>query len=54
MMPIQAAKYMKPWTGRVDNRNEACPTGDYVWMAQIKEGAHLGEVTFNGKVSLVR
>ena len=44
----------KPWTGRVDNRNEACPTGDYVWMAQIKEGAHLGEVTFNGKVSLVR
>ncbi|MBK8339135.1 MAG: PKD domain-containing protein [Flavobacteriales bacterium] len=44
----------KPWTGRVDNRTEACLAGDYVWMAQIKEGAHLGEVTFNGKVSLVR
>ena len=44
----------KPWTGRMDNRSEACPAGDYVWMAQINEGAHLGEVTFNGKVSLVR
>ena len=44
----------KPWTGRVDNRTEACLAGDYVWMAQIKEGAHLGEVTFTGKVSLVR
>lgn len=44
----------RPWTGRVDNRGELCRAGEYVWMATIKEGAHLGDVTFNGKVSLVR
>lgn len=44
----------RPWTGRVDNRGELCSPGEYVWMATIKEGAHLGDVVFNGKVSLVR
>ncbi len=44
----------RPWTGRVDNRSEVCAAGEYVWMATIKEGAHLGDVVFNGKVSLVR
>jgi PKD repeat protein len=44
----------RPWTGRVDNRGELCGAGEYVWMATIKEGAHLGDVVFNGKVSLVR
>ncbi len=44
----------RPWTGRVDNRGELCAAGEYVWMATIKEGAHLGDVVFNGKVSLVR
>lgn len=44
----------RPWTGRVDNRGELCTAGEYVWMATIKEGAHLGDVVFNGKVSLVR
>lgn len=44
----------KPWNGRLDNRGEPCPTGEYVWMVEIKEGAHLGDVNFDGKVSLVR
>ncbi len=44
----------RPWTGRMDNRGEVCEAGEYVWMATIHEGAHLGNVVFNGKVSLVR
>ncbi|MCB9169931.1 MAG: PKD domain-containing protein [Flavobacteriales bacterium] len=44
----------KPWTGRYDNRGEPCPAGEYVWMVEIKEAAHLGDITYDGKVSLVR
>lgn len=50
----ETADATRPWTGRVDNRGELCAAGEYVWMATIKEGAHLGDVVFNGKVSLVR
>ena len=44
----------KPWTGRVMNRSEECLPGDYVWMVKIQEGLHLGEITYEGKVSLVK
>ncbi|MCB0790598.1 MAG: PKD domain-containing protein [Flavobacteriales bacterium] len=44
----------KPWTGRYDNKGELCPAGDYVWMVEINEAAHLGDITYDGKVSLVR
>ncbi|MBL7964065.1 MAG: PKD domain-containing protein [Flavobacteriales bacterium] len=44
----------KPWTGRLLNRADLCTTGEYVWMAEIHEGLHLGGVNFEGKVSLVR
>lgn len=43
----------KPWTGRPMNRGEVCKAGDYVWMVEIQEGLHLGEIQYEGKVSLV-
>ncbi|MCB0794000.1 MAG: PKD domain-containing protein [Flavobacteriales bacterium] len=43
-----------PWTGRVMNGSQLCPSGEYVWMVEIHEGAHIGDVVYDGKVSLVR
>lgn len=42
-----------PWTGRLMNRGDLCKPGDYVWMVEIKEGLHLGDIGYEGKVSLV-
>ena len=43
----------KPWTGRLMNTGSLCAPGQYVWMVEIHEGLHLGEITYEGKVSLV-
>lgn len=43
----------KPWSGRLMNTGSFCTPGQYVWMVEIQEGLHLGEITYEGKVSLV-
>ncbi len=43
----------QPWLGKVNNRSEACPTGEYVWVVDVRESLHLAE-TYTGKVKLVR
>lgn len=43
----------RPWNGRVNGVGAPCPTGDYVWMVEMKDGAALGG-TYNGTVSLLR
>lgn len=43
----------RPWNGRIGGRGEACASGDYVWMVEMKDGEKLGG-TYNGTVSLVR
>lgn len=43
----------KPWTGRMNNRGEVMPKGDYVWVVDVRESLHLSE-TYTGKVQLKR
>ncbi len=43
----------RPWNGRISNRGEACVSGDYVWMVEMRDGEKLGG-TYNGAVDLVR
>lgn len=43
----------RPWNGRVGNKGDVSPAGDYVWMVEMKDGEKLGG-TYNGSVSLVR
>lgn len=43
----------RPWNGRLSNRGEQCPSGDYVWMVEMKDGDKLGG-TYNGSLDLVR
>lgn len=49
----QTSDATKPWTGRAMNTSAMCTAGEYVWMVEIKEGLHLGDITYEGKVSLV-
>ena len=43
----------RPWNGRISNRGEACVSGDYVWMVEMRDGEKLGG-TYNGAIDLVR
>jgi gliding motility-associated-like protein len=43
----------RPWNGRVNNKGEASPQGDYVWMVELKDGDKLGG-PYNGSIRLVR
>ncbi len=43
----------KPWTGRMSNTGNACAPGQYVWMVEIQENLPIGDITYEGKVSLV-
>lgn len=43
----------RPWNGRVNGGGTPCPTGDYVWMVEMKDGESLGG-TYTGTVSLLR
>ncbi|HRD52718.1 MAG TPA: PKD domain-containing protein [Flavobacteriales bacterium] len=43
----------RPWNGRLNGVGNPCPTGDYVWMVEMKDGAALGG-TYTGTVSLLR
>ncbi|MBX2973042.1 MAG: PKD domain-containing protein [Flavobacteriales bacterium] len=43
----------RPWNGRVGNKGDASPAGDYVWMVEMKDGEKLGG-TYNGSIQLVR
>ena len=43
----------RPWNGRVGNKGEYVPAGEYVWMVEMKDGDKLGG-TYNGTVSLLR
>ncbi len=43
----------RPWNGRMNNRGEACVSGDYVWMVEMKDGEKLGG-TYNGSLDLMR
>lgn len=43
----------RPWNGKVFNRGEACVSGDYVWMVEMRDGEKLGG-TYNGAIDLVR
>lgn len=43
----------RPWNGRIGGRGEACASGDYLWVVEMKDGEKLGG-TYNGTVSLVR
>lgn len=50
----QTGDASKPWTGRLMNSGAVCAAGEYVWMVEIKEGLHIGDITYEGKVSLVK
>ena len=39
----------KHWNGSPMNRGEVCKPGEYVWMVEIHEGLHLGEIQYEGK-----
>ena len=41
----------KPWTGRLNNRGEVMPAGEFVWVVDVRERLHLDE-TYTGKVTL--
>jgi plastocyanin len=41
----------KPWTGRLNNRGEVMPVGEFVWVVDVRERLHLDE-TYTGKVTL--
>lgn len=43
----------RPWNGRVHNKGEACPPGEYVWVVEMKDGPRFGG-SYNGTVGLVR
>ena len=43
----------RTWNGRLNGVGNPCPTGDYVWMVEMKDGAALGG-TYTGTVSLLR
>lgn len=43
----------RPWNGKFQNRGDASPQGDYVWMVEMKDGEKLGG-TYNGSIRLVR
>ncbi len=43
----------RPWNGRVNGVGQPCPTGDYVWMVEMRDGEALGG-TYNGSISLLR
>ncbi len=43
----------RPWNGKVANKGDACPQGEYVWMVEMKDGERLGG-TYNGSIQLVR
>lgn len=43
----------RPWNGRVGNKAEPSPAGDYIWMVEMKDGEKLGG-TYNGSIQLVR
>lgn len=43
----------RPWNGRIGGRGEACASGDYLWVVEMKDGEKLGG-TYTGTVSLVR
>lgn len=47
----QTSDATKPWLGKPHNRGDVCNTGEYVWVADIRESLHLSE-TFTGKVKL--
>lgn len=49
----QTTDASKPWTGRPQNRGNLCASGEYVWVADVRESLHLSE-TYTGKVRLER
>jgi gliding motility-associated-like protein len=49
----QTSDATKPWLGRLNNRTDACPVGEYVWVVDVKESIHLAE-TYTGNVKLIR
>lgn len=49
----ETADVKRPWNGRMLGTGAPCPTGDYVWMVEMKDGEALGG-TYNGTVSLLR
>lgn len=49
----QTSDATKPWLGRLNNRSDACPVGEYVWVVDVKESIHLAE-TYTGNVKLIR
>lgn len=42
----------KPWTGKQMNTGALCARGQYVWMVEIQESLPIGDITYEGKVSL--
>ena len=43
----------RPWNGKVANKGDSCPQGEYVWMVEMKDGEKLGG-TYTGSIQLVR
>ncbi|MBK9176077.1 MAG: PKD domain-containing protein [Flavobacteriales bacterium] len=43
----------RPWNGRIGGRGEPCPSGNYLWMVEMKDGDKVGG-SYTGTVSLVR
>ncbi|MGV3637831.1 MAG: PKD domain-containing protein [Flavobacteriales bacterium] len=43
----------RPWNGRVNNKGDASPPGEYVWMVDLMDGDKLGG-PYNGSIRLVR
>lgn len=43
----------RPWNGRIGGRGEPCPSGNYLWMVEMKDGEKVGG-TYSGAVSLLR
>ncbi|MEZ4791206.1 MAG: PKD domain-containing protein [Flavobacteriales bacterium] len=43
----------RPWNGKIANKGDACPQGEYVWMVEMKDGEKLGG-TYTGSIQLVR
>lgn len=50
---FETSDAQRPWNGRVGNKAEPSPAGDYVWMVEMKDGEKLGG-TYNGSIQLVR
>jgi gliding motility-associated-like protein len=52
-MVYETSDPTRPWNGRIGNKGEPCPPGEYVWMVEMKDGEKLGG-TYNGTVGLLR